>query len=182
MDDKKLNNPGSGNHFTEIHQSISIGSVGVYNNATTIYNTYQDGKLKETKSDTPVVETAAVRKEIVLYVGKTLCLVEERWKPVYMDLWNDILDLREVAALIYDPGRQQKTVFNRKLVANIIHYLGDFTGVGAGIYGDYSATTIVMQLEGTKDCSTRTELGLSPSKEICDAIKPLLKKHGIITR
>lgn len=179
MDVKIDGNPGTGNHFTEIKQDIHIGSVGVYNNATTINNTYQDGRLVETKKEEPVGESEAVRKEILTYVGKTLCLVEEKWKPIYNDLWNDILNLSEVKAEVYDPGRQQGTTFNRNLVANIIHFLGNFRGNKSGMFGAYSATPVVNELEGTTACSTRTELGSNPSKEIRDAISPLLKKYNI---
>lgn len=179
MEVKTDGNPGTGNHYTEIKQEIHIGSVGVYNNATTINNTYQDGRLVETKKDEAVGESEAVRKEIMVYVGKTLCLVEEKWKPIYKDLWNDILNLNEVKAEVYDPGRQQGTTFNRKLVANIIHYLGNFRGNKSGMFGAYSATPVVNELEGTTACSTRTELGSNPEKEIRDAISPLLKKYNI---
>ena len=179
MEVKTDGNPGAGNHYTEIKQEIHIGSVGVYNNATTINNTYQDGRLVEMQKGTPSTEPEAVRKEILGYVGKTLCLVEDKWKPIYMDLWNDILNLNEVKAEVYAPGRQQGTTFNRKLVANIIHYLGNFRGNKSGMFGAYSATPVVNELEGTTACSTRTELGSNPTKVIRDAIGPLLKKYNI---
>lgn len=179
MDENRYGNPGTGNHYTEIKQEIHIGSVGVYNNATTIHNTYADGKLVRLEKDNPIADMESVRKEILDYVGKTLCLVEEKWKPIYMDLWNDILDLKEVSADIYDRGRQQNTTFNRKLVANIIYYLGNFRNNGSGMFGSYNATTVVSQLEGTKKCSARMELGIWPSREIRDAIDPLLKTYDI---
>lgn len=179
MDVKIDGNPGQGNHFTEIKQDIHIGSVGVYNNATTINNTYMDGKLVATQKESAATETEAVRKEIMAYVGKTLHLVEEKWKPVYLDLWEEILNIKEVAAEVYDRGRQHDTTFNRNLVANIIHFLGNFRGNKTGMFGAYSATPVVNELEGTTACSTRTELGSNPSKEIRDAITPLLKKYNI---
>lgn len=176
MDIKIEGNPGTGNTFQEIH----IGTVQNYNpNATTVINNnYGNGaKPQEPMS---MIDRSAIRQEIITYVGKTLNLVEERWKPVYIELWNDILDLKEVSAEVYDRGRQQKTIFNRKLIANIIYYLGNFKGNGTGLYGNYSATPLVKALEGTTECSTRTELGSQPSKEIRDAITPLLKKHHIV--
>ena len=175
-------NPGQGNHFTEIKQDINIGYVEHYNNATTIHNTYQDGKLVETKKKepAPATDTEIINKEILGYVGKTLCLVEEQWKPIYMDLWNDILKLRDVTAEIYDRGRQHNTTFNRNFVANIIYYLGNFRKNGAGLYGSYNATKVVTELEGKTGCSTRTELGQQPSHDIRLALDALLKKYDIV--
>jgi hypothetical protein len=151
----------------------------VLNKATTINNTYADGKLVRTELDSPTNETESVRKEILDYVSKTLGLVEEKWKPIYMDLWNDILDLKEVSAEVYDRGRQQNTTFNRKLVANIIYYLGNFRNNGSGMYGSYNASTVVSLLEGATNCNVRVELGLQPSRAIRNAIDPLLKTYGI---
>ncbi len=179
MDNKKDGNPGTGNHFTQINQTINIQNVGNYYNADVIHNEYYNGELKTTKQGNPVSETEAIREEIIAYVNKTLSLVDDKWKPIYLDLWKDILSLKEVSAEIYDRGRQQNTTFNRKLVANIICYLGNFRGNGTGMYGVYSATPIVMKLEKTTACSTRQELGTTPSKEICDAIDILLKKQDI---
>jgi len=179
MDLNRQNDPGTGNHYTEIKQEIHIGSVGVYNNATTIHNTYTDGKLRRMELDNGASELESVRKEILDYVGKTLCLVEEKWKPIYMDLWDDILDIEEVSAEICDRGRQQNTAFNRKLVVNIIYYLGNFRNNGSGMYGSYNATTVVSQLEGTTNCNVRVELGMQPSREIRAAIDLLLKSYDI---
>ena len=181
MDINIHGDPGTGNHYTEvkIDQQVHIGNVGVLNKATTINNTYADGKLVRTELDSPTNETESVRKEILDYVSKTLGLVEEKWKPIYMDLWNNILDLKEVSAEVYDRGRQQNTTFNRKLVANIIYYLGNFRNNGSGMYGSYNATTVVNQLEGITNCSARLELGMRPAKAIRDAIDPLLKTYGI---
>ena len=179
MDENRHGDPGQGNHYTEIKQEIHIGSVGVYNNATTIHNTYMDGKPVQMEQDAPITDMELVRTEIMDYVGKTLALVEEKWKPVYMDLWDDILDLKEVSADVYDRGRQQNTIFNRKLVVNIIYYLGNFRNNGSGMYGSYNATTVVSRLEGNTNCSARIELGMQPSKTIREAIDRLLESYGI---
>lgn len=179
MDENRHRDPGTGNHYTKIKQEIHIGSVGVYNNATTIHNTYADGKLVRMEKDNPLVDMESVRKEILDYVGKTLSLVEEKWKSIYMDLWDDILDLKEVSTDAYDRGRQQNTTFNRKLVANIIYYLGNFRNNGSGMFGAYNASTVVSQLEGVTNCNVRVELGLPPTREIRDAIDLLLKSYDI---
>lgn len=179
MDENRNGGTDQGSHVTNITQEIHIGSVGVYNNATTIHNTYMDGKLVRIEEDNPIANAEQLREEIKDYVGKTLGLVEEKWKPIYMDLWNDILNIKEVSAEVYDRGRQQNTTFNRKLVANIIYYLGNFRNNGSGMYGSYNASTVVSQLESNTNCSARIELGLLPPKTIRDAIDLLLEKYNI---
>ena len=49
MDIKKDGNPGTGNHFTQINQTINIQNVGNYYNADVIHNEYYNGELKTTK-------------------------------------------------------------------------------------------------------------------------------------
>jgi len=176
MEIKIEGNPGSGNTF----QEVKIGTVQNYNpNATTVINNNYGCCHKQKEEPMGGVDRKAIRQEIIDYVGKTLKLVEKEWKNGYMELWKEILDLDEVAAVVYDRGRQKGTVFNRKLVANIIYCLGNFRGNKSGMFGAYSATPVVKELEGTTACSTRTELGSNPSKEIRDAISPLLKKYNI---
>ena len=176
MEIKIEGNPGTGNTF----QEVKIGTVQNYNpNATTVINNNYGSYPKSKENPLGEIDHSAIRQEILNYVGKTLHLVEEKWKPVYLDLWEEILNIKEVAAEVYDRGRQQGTTFNRNLVANIIHFLGNFRGNKTGMFGAYSATPVVNELEGTTACSTRTELGSNPSKEIRDAITPLLKKYNI---
>ena len=176
MEIKIEGNPGTGNTF----QEVKIGTVQNYNpNATTVINNNYGSYPKSKENPLGEIDHSAIRQEIINYVGKTLHLVEEKWKPVYLDLWEEILNIKEVAAEVYDRGRQHDTTFNRNLVANIIHFLGNSRGNKTGMFGAYSATPVVNELEGTTACSTRTELGSNPSKEIRDAITPLLKKYNI---
>lgn len=176
MEIKIEGNPGTGNTF----QEVKIGTVQNYNpNATTVINNNYGSYPKSKENPLGETDHSAIRQEIINYVSKTLKLVEKKWQDGYMDLWNDILDLDVVAAEVYDRGRQHDTTFNRNFVANIIHFLGNFRGNKTGMFGAYSATPIVNELEGRTACSTRTELGSNPSKEIRDAITPLLKKYNI---
>lgn len=173
MELKIEGNPGTGNTF----QEIRIGTVQNFNpNATSVVNNnFGDyHKVKEDPFGTAAI--ASIRKEILDYVGRTRNLVEDRWRDGYMDLWEDILDLDVVAAEVYDRGRQKGTVFNRKLVANIICCLGNFRSKDVGLFGAYSPTPIVKELEGNIACSTRTELGSQPEPKIRNAIRQLLKE------
>ena len=172
MEIKIEGNPGTGNTF----QEIKIGTVQNYNpNATTVINNNYSAYPKAKEECLGGVDRSAIRQEILNYVSKTLKLVEKKWQDGYMDLWNAILDLDVVAAEVYNRGRQKGTVFNRKLVANIICCLGNFRSKDVGMYGAYSPTPIVKELEGRTDCSTRTELGSQPEPVIRDAIRQLLK-------
>lgn len=173
MEIKIEGNPGTGNTF----QEVKIGTVQNYNpNATTVINNNYGSYPKSKDNPLGQADHSAIRQEIINYVSKILKLVEKKWQDGYMDLWNDILDLDVVAAAVYDRGRQKGTVFNRKLVANIICCLGSFRAKDVGMFGAYSPTPIVKELEGRTDCSTRTELGSQPELEIRDAIRQLLKE------
>ena len=119
-------NPGSGNTFQEIH----IGTVQNFNpNATTVinYNGVGDdaaalkGKPSGQKTmkqmlDNDLIDRTPIYKEIMNYVSCLRTFVSEAWKDRYMQLWADILNLSEVADLVCDPGKQQGTNFNRKLL------------------------------------------------------------------
>lgn len=153
-------NPGTGNSFTEVH----INNVENYNpNAQTVIN-YNYGtrtrKSDETKHANDNIDTAPIRAEILNYVSRIKPCLADEWKQGYDKLWNDILDIPEVSAQIYNPGKQQDTNFNRNLVANIIHCLGI-----QGAFGEYNAAQLTEALEGDKDHSVRRALGIDPDKE-----------------
>lgn len=163
MDINIKGNPGTGNHYTE----IKIGNVENFNpNATTVtvtHHHYGDKTGGErVKSADANTDTTPIREEILNYVSCIRPQLKDEWKSRYMEMWQGILDLDAIAQVVYDPGKQQDTNFNRALIANIIHYLG-----GKGIYNEtYSATTMAVTLEGNKDHTVRGPLGKDPSDAI----------------
>lgn len=177
-------NPGTGNHFTEVH----IGNIeNNFPNVTAV------NIIKDTDGQRTVVESngngggnnatpptanrgrEAQRQDIIQYVGKTLQLVRYDWKTKYMDLWEDILDLPAVNAVVYQKGRQQNTSFNRKLVLHIICYLGNHADEGIGIFErTYVASHVALQLGDGCEKTTRPELGFKPEKSIQVAIDELM--------
>ncbi len=168
MDIKIDGNPGTGNTF----QEINIGQVQNYNpNATTVINNYygtreansdHSAKTEKRGGQEDVVDTATIRQEILTYVSCLRPLLSDEWKSRYLKVWEDILNLDIVAAIVYEPGKQQGTNFNRNLVANIIYYLD-----GQGAYKDkYNATTMTFKLEGDKDHSVRSALRNNPPAEV----------------
>lgn len=163
-------NPGTGNTYSETH----IGYVQNYNpNAqTVINNNYGTRTRKEPDKlqTTENVDTAPLRQEILNYVSLLKPLLKDEWKSRYDKLWNDILNIPEVSAKVYSPGKQQETNFNRNLVANIIHCLGM-----QGAFGEYNATQLAEALEGDKDHSVRHALGNDPDKDIAGKVRSLIK-------
>lgn len=109
------------------------------------------------------------RNDILKYVAQMSPNVSQQWKNRHTKLWNDILDIEEVSRLIYEPGRQKDTNFNRKLVAQIINYLSQ-----RGVYVEFSPSHYAMLLEGTKDHSVRNALSHTPPPEIIQKINQYL--------
>lgn len=168
-----------------IKQLIKIvGTTGQINpSATIVINNYygtcekdvtatKATAAKEDKS--PVVDRDEQKERILNYVDKLCDMVIDSWRKNYLSLWNDVLSLLEVDDVIYEIGKQVGTRFNRNLVANIIHLLGNYEGPKAGIFKQWSAKHIAIALEGTHECSTRAQLGLDPSPDIKDAILKLM--------
>jgi hypothetical protein len=112
-------------------------------------------------------ETDNLREQILVYVNYLNGLVVDAWKSRYMKLWEGILDLNMVAKAVYKPGKQQGTNFNRNLVANIIHYLGNQNQENKRVFKDYNAAQYAEKLELNKDHSVRAALGQDPTEEVC---------------
>lgn len=94
--------------------------------------------------------------DIRAYVMKVKELLSADWtEQDYEALWDKILALPSVKAVVKVVGKQKHTTFNRKLVANFLHLM-----MQKGVFGP-SATNQAMAeaLEGTKDHSVRAEVG-----------------------
>lgn len=166
MEVKIEGNPGTGNTYQETH----IGTVQNYNpNATTVTNTtiinnvYSDTKKARdiVKQQMPEADKAQRMAEIMQYVLKLKDYVVPHHKAIYEKLWNTILNIAEVSAVICEPGTQQKTTFNRKLVANILHIM-----IEKDMFKDRNATNIAIVLENDKDHSVRCNLGTNPENKV----------------
>lgn len=166
MEIKIEGNPGTGNTYQETH----IGTVQNYNpNATTVTNTtiinnmYGDPKKAKdmVKQQMPETDKAQRMAEIMQYVLKLKDYVAPQHKAIYENLWQTILDITEVSAVICEPGTQKKTTFNRKLVANILHMM-----IEKDVFKDRNATNIAITLENDKDHSVRGNLGMNPEDKV----------------
>lgn len=179
-------NPGTGNTFSEVH----IGYVNNYNpNATTVVQNYYDGK--QPASGNPPREVAEsnqhnaksqplseeqrsqLRKQIKDYVNRLSPIyVTTEWRDRYDQLWDAIIDLPEVSAKIYDPGKQQ-CPFNRNLIANILHLLGE-----KGIINRSKKSDLAVALENTTETNIRQKLSTTiQDKDMHQAIINLIKTY-----
>ena len=170
MEVKIDGNPGTGNTF----QEIKIGYVENYvPNATTVINNhYGDSRKAQPVVDkeTSKADLLVRRGEIMRYVGNLKQYVAKEWKNRYEATWHAILDLSAVAAVIYEPGKQKDTSFNRNLVANIIYIMCD-----RGIIDESNATKLTEALEGDKDHSVRAQLRTEPTDAVLlNEVKELL--------
>ena len=136
-----------------------------------------------TQSPSALAVKEAKRDAILKYVGNVLPLVMESWYDNYMPLWEDIVEIPEVAVMIYDKGRQQHTTFNRREVLHIICFLGKYAFGKYGIFEeDYNATQISLMLKDGCEKSTRPELGYNTTKPIQAAIMKLMNSKKYTKR
>ena len=164
-------NPGTGNTF----QEINISSVQNYNpNATTVINYNYGDKPKPTSAPDKAMQQAEREQrkaEIMEYVSRIKKYVADEWKNRYETIWRSVLDIPEVESLVFSPGKQKNTSFNRNLVANIIYVM-----CNAGFYSEKNATTLTIALEDDKEHSVRRQLAKEPADErLVKHVKALLR-------
>lgn len=154
-------NPGTGNTF----QEINIGTVQNYNpNATTVINYNYGDKPKAMSSpdnNMTDAEREHLKSEIMTYVSRIKQYVANEWKNRYETTWRSVLDIPEVESLVFSPGKQKDTLFNRNLVANIIYIM-----CNAGFYSETNATALTIALEDDKEHSVRQQLAKEPADRL----------------
>lgn len=161
MDINIKGNPGTGNTFQEVH----IGTVQNYNpNATTVINyNYGDKPKAMSSPDNNMTdeEREHLKSEIMTYVSRIKQYVANEWRNRYETTWRSVLDIPEVESLVFSPGKQKNTSFNRNLVANIIYIM-----CNAGFYSETNATTLTIALEDDKEHSVRGQLAKEPADRL----------------
>lgn len=132
-----------------------------------VHVSYTRSKEKENNTPDPAAKDA-----IMEYVKRLKPLVRQSLLDSYETLWLNILEVKEVKMQVYNKGKQQDTVFNRNLVAQITHLLGNRVYVP-------EAKPVVMaeHLEPGKgkDHPVRQKLGEMPEKNIKNAIEEVIK-------
>lgn len=111
------------------------------------------------------------KEAIMEYVGRLRPLVKEQYQERYDQIWEGILEISQVKAVIYDKGKQQDTTFNRNLLAQLIHqvdviYLPTANTVQMATY---------LEPEKGIDHPVRQKLGEAPDKDIKNAIAEYMK-------
>lgn len=161
MDINIKGNPGTGNTFQEVH----IGTVQNYNpNATTVINyNYGDKPKAMSSPDNNMTDDDRehLKSEIMTYVSRIKQYVAKEWRNRYETTWRSVLDIPEVKRIVFSPGKQKDTLFNRNLVANIIYIM-----CNAGFYTDTNATALTIALEGNNEHSVRGQLAKGPADEL----------------
>ena len=161
MDINIKGNPGTGNTFQEVH----IGTVQNYNpNATTVINyNYGDKPKAMSSPDNNMTddEREHLMTEIMTYVSRIKQYVAKEWKNRYETTWRSVFDIPEVKRIVFSPGKQKDTLFNRNLIANIIYIM-----CNAGFYTDTNATALTIALEGNNEHSVRGQLAKEPADEL----------------
>ena len=170
MDIKIEGNPGTGNSFHEYH----INNVETFApNATTVVNNHYGDRKPVQAVPSKAEERASLiqrQQEILDYVGNLKPFVSPEWKNRYESTWRSILAQPEVAAAVYEPGKQKDTTFNRNLVANIVFLMTEH-----GVISERNATTLTLALENDKEHSVRAQLRSKPGdRELTEAVDKLL--------
>lgn len=173
MDINITGNPGTGNTFTDIH----IDYVQNYNpNATTVINNnYGDKPKTAPPAEKPLqdAEKEQRKSEILDYVSRLKDYVAREWKNRYEALWKEILALPEVDAVVYDPGKQKGTSFNRNLLARMIYIM-----CKEKVITEDNATQLTLALEGDPDHSVRAQLKMYPeNSDIRQKVSDLIANH-----
>lgn len=157
-----------------IVQEIHINNVEIYApNASTIINNYYGNRKTFKPEDHAAVrhaDSATRREEILHYVDNLTPYVAPAWKNRYRSLWHSVLDLPQVAASVYEPGKQKDTAFNRNLVANIVYVM-----CCHHVFDETNATTLTIALEKNKEHAVRAQLRSFPDdQDIVESVKALL--------
>ena len=148
---------------------MSVGQLIIENTGSITYNDHRGAEKKEeTKGECP----SASKDAIMEYVNRLKPLVKVEYQAHYEKIWMCILEINEVKQQIYKKGKQQETTFNRNLVAQIAHQLGDRVYVT-----EAKPVSMAEYLEPGKgkDHPVRLKLGEMPDKPIKKAIEEAIK-------
>lgn len=125
------------------------------------------GAEDPTAEPAPKKDLTAVKTAIVDYVDRIAPKLKPEWMQGWHRFWEGLLDIDVIEKEIGNISKQQGTAFNRKLICNIICYLGE----KHFFVGDYHPSEMARALEGDADHSIRSHaLNLRPAAPICKQI------------
>ena len=150
-----------------------IGQLFMDNHGEVTYNDYGDTPQQEQR----MVRSRA-RDMIIEYVGRLMPVVVTDFRERFLKIWLEILEQDAVSQVVYDRGRQQGTLFNRNLVANISNMMLK-DGVIIKDTTDVRMAELLEPEKG-KDHPVRGALGMPPEdKQVKRAVNEVFEKHGV---
>ena len=150
---------------TKVENTFIIGSAKEANRALAEATGGRDG-----------INPDVVRPEIIKYVSRVLPLLHDAPKGYFIKMWNDILDLPAVKDKVYNPGQQVGPIFNRDLIANILHHLRTYKIYKVVYRDNYNGAALAEALEGCKDHAVTNPLRDDPPRDVRDAVNKLIKE------
>ena len=120
-------------------------------------------KVDFTVEPAPDKDMTIVKTAIVDYVDRIAPKLKPEWMQGWHRFWEGLLDIDVIEKEIGNISKQQGTAFNRKLICNIICYLGE----KHFFVGDYHPSEMARALEGDADHSIRSHaLNFRPAAPI----------------
>ncbi|MBE6260283.1 MAG: hypothetical protein E7107_05580 [Prevotella sp.] len=144
--------------------------VGIAESGSTVSYEAPNKKMKDDGDDNLQKKG---KKAIMEYVGRLRPLVKEQYQERYDQIWEGILEISQVKAVIYNKGKQQDTTFNRNLLAQLIHQVEIIYLSSA----NNALMTTYLEPERGADHPVRQKLGEVPDKDIKNAVEDYMKKH-----
>ena len=142
-------------------------------NGDGIHVSYEAPKAKEEK-EVP----NGLRQSVIDYVNRLMPVVTAKYREDYSKIWLDILEEEAVSSVIYNRGKQQGTVFNRNLVAQISRMMA-IDGIIVKETKDVAMAELLEPQRG-KHHPVRKQLAFIPDdNKIKKAVKEVFKKHGV---
>ncbi len=183
-------NPRTGNTIINISTAYNVNPSATEVNNTFIICSDAEGRraIKEAMDakatglpdnlETPATaeDNTAIRSEIMSYVSRVRPLLTDDAKSTFKKIWEDILDLPEVANKVYKAGKQWGTNFNRDLVANILYHLRTRKIYRDVYHDDINGAALAYALENNKEHSVKHALRNEPPRDVRDAIDTMLAK------
>ena len=157
----------------ELLKGATIGQLNMFveSGAKAVY---QELHVQDTQKPADVgMVTPQGKKAIMEYVGRLRPLVKEQYQEKYDQIWEGILEISQVKAVIYDKGKQQDTTFNRNLLAQLIHQVDVIYLPSA----NNAQMTTYLEPERGADHPVRQKLGETPEKTIKKAVEEYMKDH-----
>ena len=121
---------------------------------------------------------AGLRQSVMEYVNRLMPVVASDYKEDYSKIWLDILEEEAVSSVIYNRGKQQGTLFNRNLVAQISRMMA-LDGIIVKETNDVMMAELLEPEKG-KHHPVRNQLGLVPDdNKVKKAVEEVFKRHGV---